>query len=253
LDDVARSLKTTFSDPRCPDEVLALRDIAIKHHLMVLVSLAFMQEETDLGQKYVRELAQVDPSTVQGEPCELVDFLLRESIADESIDHQALLKRILAQLPPELAWLDAQYDWAVAHGYLLKGTRAVIWGRPEDGRSHFARAVELRAEVDESFMQSLAHQLLAYENEFGTEVTRAVVRELAPYITQVGGRRSARRLKGCYSVNQAFQSFHAGDYERVPGDVIQAVTNDPSYLMNRGVLSILVRSIAGPGPGLDAR
>jgi hypothetical protein len=253
LDDVTRSLNAAFSDPRCPNEVLALRDMAIKYHLMVLVSLAFVQEETDLGQEYVRRLVRVDPSILQGEPCELVDFLLRESIADESINHEELLQRIFSQLPPDTCSITEQYSWAVSRGYLLKGTRAIIWGRPKDGRSHFARAAELRAEVDEPFVQSLTHQLLAYENEFGTEVTKSALRKLAPYLAQVGGRRSVRRLKGCYAVNQALRSFQAAEYGCVPGKVIQAIINDPSYSLNRGVLSILVRSIASPRSGLDVR
>jgi glycosyltransferase involved in cell wall biosynthesis len=242
LDDVARSLKATFGDPRCPDEVLALRDIAIKHHLMVLVSLAFMQGEIDLGQEYVRELAQVDPSILQGEPCELVDFLLRESIADESVDHPALLKKILAQLPPELAGLDAQYDWTVAHGYLLKGTRAIIWGRPEDGQVHLARAAKLGAEIDEDFVQELTHRLLSYEIEFGAEVTQGIIRDLAPYLKKIGHGNGSGGLKGCYWVNHAFQSYRAGDYNRVLGQVIRAVASDPKYLANRGVLAVLFRS-----------
>ncbi len=247
LDDVARSLKATFSDPRCPDEVLALRDTAIKHHLMVLVSVAFIKEETDLGQEYVRDLAQVAPSILQGQPCELVDFLLRESIADESIDHQVLLKRILAQLPPELAWLDSQYDWAVARGYLLKGTRAIMWGRPEDGRGHMEQAARLGAEIDEGFLQELTYQLLSYGTEFGHEVTQEVIQDLAPYLNKIRPGIGPGRLKGGYWVNRAFQSYQAGEYDRVPGQVVRAVASDPKYLTNRGVLTVLLRSMAGRG------
>ena len=89
LNDVAQALEQVFADPRCPDDVLAFRGTAIKHHLMVIVSLALIQEETSLGQKYARELVQVDPSVLEGNPCELVDFLLTESIADENAESRA--------------------------------------------------------------------------------------------------------------------------------------------------------------------
>jgi glycosyltransferase involved in cell wall biosynthesis len=243
LDDVARSLRATFSDPRCPDEVLALRDIAMKHHLIVLVSLAFMQEETDLGQEYVRELVQIDPSILQGKPCELVDFLLRESISDESLDHQVLLKNILAQLPLELAWLDAQYNWAVAHGYLLKGTRAIIWGRSDVGKANLERAATLGIHFDEGFLQEVTHQLLSYEIEFGPQATQMVIRDLAPYLNKINRGNGSCRLKSSYWVNRAFQSYHAGRFDQVPGQVLQAVASSPKYLGNRGVLAILLRSL----------
>lgn len=131
-----------FADPRCPQEVLHLGRIAIKHHLIVIVSLALIQNETELAHKYIRELVALDPSVVQGNPCELVEFMLSECIADENVDHAVLLHQVFAQFPPELSALSTQYDWAVARGWLWRGIRAVIWGREADGRAHFARAVK---------------------------------------------------------------------------------------------------------------
>lgn len=245
LNDVVRTHEAIFSDPRCPKDVLAIRDMAIKHHLMVIVSLALIQEETQLAQKYALELVQLDPSVLAGTPCELVDFLLNESIADESPNHELLLRKIFAQLPSEITRLSAQYDWAVARGYLWKGIRAIMWDRPEDGRAHFARAVEWHAEIDEHLMQLITHHLLGFENEFGPEATETVLRKLIPYLKQVGNGRSARRLAGSYSVNRAFQDYRAGEYAQVPRKVMRAVANDPAYLANRGVMAILLRSIAG--------
>ena len=96
---------------------------------MVIVSLALIQNETELAQKYVRELVELSPSVLEDTPCELVEFLLSESIADENVDHEVLLKQVFAQLPQGLAWLSLQYDQSVACGYLWKGIRAIIWGQ----------------------------------------------------------------------------------------------------------------------------
>jgi glycosyltransferase involved in cell wall biosynthesis len=247
LDDVVRALNTTFNDPRCPDEVLALRGIALKHHLMVLAFLAIAYEETDLGQEYALEVARIDPTVLKGRPSELVEFLLTESIADESTDHEVLLKKIFAQLPPEMAHLSEQYDWAVARGHLLKGTRAIIWGRLDDGHSHLARAVDSGASIDEAFLRSLGYQLLSFEAEFGHMAAQNAVRNLTPYLEKIGDHASVRWLKGYCSVNRAFQSYRAGEYTKVPGEVLRAVAKDPSYLTNRGVIAILLRSMAIPG------
>jgi hypothetical protein len=245
LNDVARALEAVFADPRCPDEVRAIQDIAIKHHLMVIVSLALIQGETGLAQKYARELVRIVPSTLEGTPCELLDFLLTESIADENINHELLLQRIFSQLPPEVAWLSVQYDWTVARGYLWKGTRAVMWDRPEDGRAHFSRAAELHAEMDEPFVQLLTQHLLNYGNEFGEKAVQRVLQKLSPCLKQVGGFYGVCRLKGSLSINRAFQKYHVGEYTKVPRLVMQAMASDPRYLINRGVVAILLRSMAG--------
>ena len=101
LNDVERTLNAIFADPRCPADAKALEQKAIKHHMMVIVSLALMQNETVITQKYLRKLVELDPAVVEGDPCELVEFLLSELITDDSADHEAMLKNMFAQLPQD--------------------------------------------------------------------------------------------------------------------------------------------------------
>jgi GT2 family glycosyltransferase len=242
ISDVERVQAAVFADPRCPPEVRAIGRMAIKHHLMVIVSLALIQNETALAHKYTRELVALDPSVIRGAPCELVDFLLSECIADENEDHPALLQQVFAQLPQELAWLSAQYDWAVARGWLWKGIRAAIWGRDQAALHHFDRACALRAPTDERLMQLTTYHLLGYETEFGTQAVRRVLDTLTPLLNRLE-KRAGDKLQGSYLINRAFQRYHAHDYPDVPSLVLRACRSDPSYLSNRGVLSIFVRSL----------
>jgi glycosyltransferase involved in cell wall biosynthesis len=234
-----------FSDARCPAEVLALRGVAHSNLYRYWSYLAFGQGETALGQKFVREAVRLKPSLLEGRPCELVQFLLINCIDDESENHEALLQGIFAQMPPEIAWLSEQSSWAVAQGYLLKGARAVIWDRPEDGRRHFEHAANLCAQVDEPFLSTLTQKLLNYEAEFGVEATQNVLCSLTPYLESLGDRAFVRDLKSSYSVNRAFRSYDAGDYATVPMTILHAIANNPKYLANRGVVSILLRSTFG--------
>ena len=100
----------------------------------------------------------------------------------------------------------------------------------------------MEAEVDESFVSSLAHQLLEYEAEFGAEKAHESLGKLALDLGKVGGRRCVRQLKARYSFNRAFQRYQAGVYRDVPREVTNTLINDPRYLTNRGILSILLRS-----------
>lgn len=242
IDDVRQVQAAVFADPRCPQEVRDLGGMAIKHHLIVIVSLALIQNETELAHRYIRELVALDPSAVRGNPCELVEFMLSECIADESVDHEALLKQVFEQFPSELSALSAQFDWAVARGWLWRGIRAMIWGREADAHAHFVRAVEKKAVIDTSFMQLATYHLLGYETEFGTDAVMRVLSALSPLINQVAGR-GGDRLEASYLINRAFDGYRDGAYKRIPAMVMRAWRKDPSFLMNRGVLSIFLRSL----------
>jgi hypothetical protein len=158
------------------------------------------------------------------------------------------LQKIFAQLPPEIAKIPSeQYDWAIERGYLLKGTRALIWNRLEDGDVYFGRAVDLGTQVDESYLSELAHHLLNYEMAFGDQAVQVVLHILAPYLEALAGRATTRDLKGLYAMNRAFRSYDHGDYAEVPGMIFRAVANNPKYLANRGVLSILLHTAVSTG------
>ena len=235
--------KNIFADPRCPEEVKNIKSIAFSQSYLSWAYYAFEQKETSLGQSYLREAIRLTPYLLEGKPTKLFHFLIHHTSTDESKDHSKTLKSIIDQLPLEISWLADWYEWGVARGYLYRGTRAMTWGRQEDGKSHFSQAVNMKAEIDESFLRQLTHQLLGYNNEFGSEATFKVMNQLIPHIKKVGGRSSARKLKGFYAINKAFQYYRDAQLIKVPSEVINAVYNDPSYLANRGVLAIIVRSI----------
>lgn len=240
--DVERALAAVLADPRCTADVRAMESKAIKHHMMVIVSLALMQNETTIAQKYLHNLVELDPAVVEGDPCELIEFLLSELITDDSADHEAMLKIMFAQFPKDFSYLSAQYGWAVARGYLWKGVRAVMWDRVEQGCSYFKRAAELKAVVDKPLMQLTTYHLLGFEHERGSDAALKVLSNLRPCLNQLTAH-GGDRLEGSYLVNRAFEKYQAGEYTQVPGKVLRAWMRDFSYLANRGVLSIFLRSL----------
>ena len=242
IDDVRRVQAAIFNDPRCTEDVLVTGRMAIKHHLIVIISLALIQSETELAHQYIHELVELDPSVVKGNPCEFVDFMLSESIADESVDHRVLLDRIVEQLPQDLKWLSSQFELAVGRGWLWKGIRAIMWGRVDDGNAHIAQAVELHAKVDNVLMQLATYHLLGYEIEFGTDAVLRVLSSLRIHINRVIAR-GGDKLEGSYLVNRMFVMYRLNDYKRIPAMTFRVWRSDMAYLKNRGVMSIFVRSV----------
>ena len=243
--DEIRTQQRVFDDPRCPQELRALRHTAHVNLYLGHAYQAFAQEETSLGQSILRQAISLQPGILSGMPCRLVQRLVEGSIANDGLDHEQLLRSVFAQLPAEASVRSEQLQWAVQRGYVRKGVRALIWGRDEDGRRYLERAKELHALLDEPFLRWLAQKLLDYETERGPAATKAVLQALAPYLADLGGKEAARFLAGCYAANLAFERYRAGDYAAVPANVFRAVVSDPAYLGNRGVLSILLRSVTG--------
>jgi hypothetical protein len=243
LDDVARTQTAIFADPRCSKDALELGQFALKHHLMVVMSLAYLQEETHLAQKFMRELVKMDPRVLEGEPSEFIDFMTSESIADESLNHEDVIDRVIRQLPPEYSWLSAQLDRAKATGALVRGLRSVAWNRIDRGHMQLLRAKELGVQIHPQMVLFFLSHLLSYETAFEFDKTMSLLERVTESLEMIGQGQSARSLREKYLVMRAFESYFSGNFERVPEKVVRAVTEYPKHVMNRGVLSILVRSI----------
>jgi glycosyltransferase involved in cell wall biosynthesis len=236
-------LERTFTDPRCPDEVKELQALAYTEHTLVLVYLAFIQEEIRIGREFMHDLILLSPSIFEGFPSRFVKYLASGSVADESLDHREVLKKIFRQLPPEMKYLSKQQDWAVGIGYLQKGIRNILWGRYERGATWFEKALNWKARLDRSILLKLANQIGDIEAEFGKERARDIFSHISPCIEKIGGKSAVRWLDSTLSFNRALSHYQDGKYTRVPMDVGRAFTADPRYLSNRGAWSILMRSV----------
>jgi glycosyltransferase involved in cell wall biosynthesis len=241
-----------LDDPRCPAEVRNLRAQAYMNTYLTFSFVAFAQEERDIGQVFLREAIRLNPSLIIGRPCELARSIANKIAADDSVEIEEQLEKFFDHLPPEYSELITQRDWATARSYLISGTQAVLWDRLDEGRSYLARAKELGAQADGPFVQNLAYQLLIYQREFGTEAKERVILNLSRFLGKVVGENAARELKSSYFIDQAFYSYRHGDNTRVVSAVAQALKNDPRHILNRGVLSILFRSIFARRPVTSA-
>jgi glycosyltransferase involved in cell wall biosynthesis len=243
VDCTIQALESAFADPRCPQEILALKQKAFASHYILWSAIAFGQDDTQQGQEYCLEAIRRNPAFLSGQPNQLLNTLISYSIVDENLDHKPLLRRMVAQLSPELSWLADQLDWAVGRGYLLRFVRAMMWDRTEDGQSYFEKAIAYGANIDKQFLQHLAARILSYQAEFGSEVAHLILESLFPYLEMLGSRADVKWLKGHYSVNEAFHHYFRREYGSVPRVVLSALNNDPSYFYNRGVLKILLSSL----------
>ncbi|MEZ4559099.1 MAG: glycosyltransferase family A protein [Caldilineaceae bacterium] len=241
--DTLRPLDAAFADPRCPEAVRQRKDQAYATHYMLWAAIAFGQEETAVGQEFARAALQRDPRLLLGHPSPFLAALIAHSCVDESVDHDALLRAMLDQLPPAGAGLDpADCDDAVAHGYLILKVRTALWRDEAYSRQHFARAAApcyCRCPVPGAAMATVGLRGRDGDGR-GASGPGAPGRRHG----LLGTPHEVRRLKGSLALNRAFQDFHAGNFTTVLSSAAGAPTaHNPTVFGQPCALSILLRSV----------
>jgi len=239
-----------FSDPRCPAEVSDTRPFANAVITGMWANVAFTQNETELGRKLLWNSSQAAPMAFWGVPSLFMGFLMGYCVDDESYDYETLLDQIIDQLPVEVPNALPNYLWAVARGNFVRGVRALIWDRPQDAERYFTEGNKLGFTVDDAFARQVTHEMLGYTMACGMEAAKTKISQLSSYLKAYVGRSGVNMLKGGYLVGLADHSYRAGRLTGVPGNIFKAIFSRPRYLLDRGVLSMLLKSLLGMKSGL---
>jgi len=236
-----------FSDPRCPEAVRALKNTASSHIYVMWAYTAYMQEEFELGRKFLKQAIGLTPGFfMDGDPSQFLSswiLWISAGTVDFVRSHEEILQSIFENLPGELQHLEKNRDWAIARSYLLKGLHTMIWGKRDDAKSFIETALEKGGIVDEPALNMLSDELLNYEAELGSTASQQVIDNLSNLLTKLNRQDKSKFLIGFYAQNRAFRNYHIGRFDSVPNDVARAVKADFKYLLNKGVLSILFRSL----------
>lgn len=240
-----RCQEIILSDARCPTTLSALRGKALMNRALSWAWVALCQGESQLAWRLLQEALRIEPRLIDGDPCELVKFLLHNAADNDGVDHEGTLVRIFSRLPRELTRITSQLSWAVAHGSVLRAARCYVWGRPEQGGTLLAQAVSrgwLPCAWDAS---TVVHELLSYEMEFGGSSTRAALGMLTSQMERLGRKSGAREIKAYYHFNRGLQAFGSGRRRESVWQLIQAGLARPGYAMNRGAIVTMLRALTG--------
>lgn len=237
-----------FSDPRCPADVAGMRPIANAAIHAMWSNVAFTQNETTLGRNFLWGAGQALSFLFLGNPSPYMSFLMGYCVDDESYDYETLLDLIFVQLPIEIPDVLTNYLWAVARGNFVRGIRALIWDRPEDGAKYLALGLENGFQVDEAFVKQVVFELQGYELAYGADATLKKLAVISPALRKFMDGRAVNWLSSGYLFNLASRTYEQGIVHRVPGYVLRAVARHPRYLADRGVVALLSKSILGIKP-----
>lgn len=232
-----------LDDPRCPPDVRDLRDVAFSNIYSMWAYVAYLQEEYETGRELLREAVRLNPAWTAGSPPMLVNELVVDSIDDEGESLETVLQRMFENLPEELSSFKDYHHWAVTRGYLMQAVRALMWDRPADAEGYFSHVPSLALQLDESFTQWVVSHLLAYQSEHGMKAAMKLLKKIAASFEKLGMADAHRKLRGAYFAARAFEKFQARTYSEVRSSVMRAVVDDPSFLVNKGVISMFLHSM----------
>ena len=237
-----------FSDPRCPAGIKALRPEAKTTISVMWADVAFTQRETELGRKFLHESITENPGFFSGSPSSYIKYLMGYCVDDESYDYEKLLALMFSQLPVEMNNAMPDYFWAVARGNYLRGIRALLWDRPLDAARRLKMASRYDFRVDEEFVRQVTHELLGYEMAMGSDAVTAMLEKLALDLRDRFHAREIDWIKANYFFVEASQSYQKGELRMARRNVVWALALHPSYIFDRGILSVLLKSMLGIKP-----
>jgi glycosyltransferase involved in cell wall biosynthesis len=248
-----RALDTAFDDPRCPTDVLALRNKAYAQHDVIWGYQAAVQEETSLAHHLLERALRLDPDWLADDGLPLQQFLSQATIRDGG-DPETPLRHFFADLPPALVHL-APYQAAIlSRAYLMSSLYALLWQRRTVAEIHMAQAIARQAALDKPLWRKLNDQIFQCEVEFGAEAADRALAAMLPYLAQVSKPAELRHFRATHSFNQAVHYYETGAFQFATRRAASAIYHDPYYIANKGALSIIMRSLAlGWLPGHDER
>lgn len=148
-------------------------------------------------------------------------------------------------LPLELRALE---DHAYAVGCLRGARRKYVVGQVESAKQDVQRAIELDPELLANDSARVRDILLAFSEHplAGDPITYTkTVLDNLPEAAMLSSR-IRRRENARGAMKMLFRAYDEHEWHTVRRAFLGAVLNDPSWLLNRGVMSIVFESVFGP-------
>jgi len=148
------------------------------------------------------------------------------------------------RMPAELRPLHKR---ARAIQYMIMAASAYLAHDFEGGSTLLASALQTDEALAKEELDFLANRIINHVNGLAADDPKTILRQIVANLP--GDKALANRLAhhfwAEFHTRTAFDAYRAGNPRDCANAVLQAITNQPSRLRNRGLLSIFVRSLFG--------
>lgn len=236
-------IRKTFADPRLPESLRALQNRAIAATSLWLASGYYRSGQWDDARRNLAMAWRLTPEWHDNRKL-CVNALQGNALNPWVFDPVEFMQNVLDHLPQEMLWLEGQRKSLLAAAHIGAAFRHLNLGESDQFQQHMLDALEQYPDLlayPETFIEYLLDEAAHTPMPSAELFVNSVLNHLPP---QLNALRSLRgRALGAMNIVYAFKECMASKHSQVPRHVLAAARYRPSLLANRGVMSILVRSL----------
>jgi hypothetical protein len=243
----------TFANPQLPANVLALKSQVYSAVHLWFAFQHYAAHRWEHGQRNLAEALAIRPQLLV-QPDELLNVLCYEATNIRVEDPVEFAAGVFDHLPPRADSLLPHRPRLLSQVKVALALRSYAAREITAAKQHLIEAIAhypSMLERTQGFLDMVCHQALRPPVIAPLEYIETVFRNLPAGAERLGRLRS--RALSEVNVGTAFRDYTAGRYPLVVRDVVRALRQRPAHLANRGVMSILLRSVLGLLTGEHAR
>ncbi len=232
-------LEKVFTDPTTPPEITALRDEAFAIWRFWLARRYYATGSPLEGQRNMAEAICLHPALLENEAT-FLETLFNEALDVRVSQPLAFIETVFTHLPLIAQRIQGRRGWVEAQVHLGLALRAWAGTDRERAHLHMRKALSLEQDCGVAFAEHCAAAAMRLPVE-AVPFVEQVLADLPPEAVALRSERG--RILSHVEIASAFESFSSGQNRRAAYQMLTAVRRNPTHLKNRGVLSVLAKSL----------
>jgi glycosyltransferase involved in cell wall biosynthesis len=235
-----RLLDKAFADPtQVPRAILAVQDEAYAIWRFWLSRRYYATNAPEDGERNLAEALRLHPALLSNR-AEFLETLCNEALDVRVSDPFGFIEAIFSHLPAAAESIHADREFVLSQLHTGLALRAYAKNDFDHAQSHMQQALFLYRNQAEHFAKRCAAYAMRLPVK-PTEFIKTVLNNLPREADSLKTLRS--RLMSEVAIASAFEKYFAGQRRQAGRQIVTAALWQPSWLKNKGVLSVLAKSL----------
>lgn len=234
-----RLLDKVFADPQLDPSIQAVKSEAYGIWRFWLSRRYFATASPQDGERNLAEALRLHPALITDHSA-FLETLANEALDVRVSDPFVFVDAVFTHLPPAAKSIQNEREFVLSQMHIGLALRAYASGDLADGQAHIQQALTLKPNQAEHFVQRCAAYAMRLPVK-PIEFLQTVLKHLPPEAASLKSQRSL--LMSNVAIACAFEDFFAGQRKQAGHQILTAARWQPSWLTNKGVLSVLAKSL----------
>jgi glycosyltransferase involved in cell wall biosynthesis len=241
---VFATLDKAFKDVRLPSDILAIKNAVYCQKHFEISARYFLSQDWERAGHSLSRFLEMNPQVGQ-QPEVLWGYFEEDIVKNPRLTNPAaVMESIFDHLPDTAQHLRSYRQRFVAYAYIVQALRLFSAQQIEPAQRDMTEAIKQYPELLQNpaiFVKLLTAQAFNEPDDKSFGYVDEVLNNVPPNAHELANTR--RWAQGDLYVVRAFQAYSSGQHSLVVGQVLKGLQRRPQWLKNKGVLSILLKSI----------